>query len=119
MKVKFYKYEDRKNEIISDGTTCMTIKDKTTGRYYEVPINDSDCNTFEKISWDIKETYHSVVLLCVYWGVFIALTMMNIHMIARASIIDKVLPGKFIEVLMIYLFIFIIMPGYSTDHAAH
>jgi hypothetical protein len=108
MKIKFYKYEDTKNEIISDGTTCMTIKDKTTGRYYEVPVNDSNCNNFEKISWDIKETYHSFVLLCIYWVVFIALTMMNIHMIVAASIIDKVLSGKFIAALLIYLFIFII-----------
>ena len=108
MKIKFYKYEDTKTEIISDGTACMTIKDKTTGKYYEVPVNESNCKNFEKISWDIKENYHSFLLLCIYWGVFIVLTLMNIYMSVVASIIDKVLIEEFFLALMIYLFLFII-----------
>lgn len=78
------------------------------GKYYEVPVNESNCKNFEKISWDIKENYHSFLLLCIYWGAFIVLTMMNIYMSVVASIIDKVLIEEFFLALMTYLFLFII-----------
>lgn len=84
----------------------VTIKDKKTKKYYEIPLGEIE-NQFE-IEWNVEQKNHNTAFIVLYSMTIVLLSIVNIYILIY-NIPGAISTKQFIMGIVIYLPVFILL----------